>query len=200
VAAVVEHHGGPVLARIHSLDGTIHLGDLGGLILVLDTGHNNAASTSADDAVGQVCKLEEVAVDEERPAAVAQICTTHIVVALNAAALAWLDVWGCGGSGQWDGTEERWRARLLGRGRTLPQRRARRELRCRGGRGGRGLAMRGWRRRGLSSSFQAAAGLVLLIPGGGGGACAWRGGCSARGWPARMGRNRRAGWLGMKVG
>jgi hypothetical protein len=39
------------------------------------------------------------------------------VVALNAAALAWLDVWGCGGSGQWDGMEERWRARLLGRGR-----------------------------------------------------------------------------------
>jgi hypothetical protein len=124
---------------------------------VLDTGHSNAASTSADDAVGQVCKLEEVAVDEEHPAAVAQICTTHAVVALNAAALAWLDVWGCGGSGQWDGTEERWRARLLGRRRALPQRR---ELRCGGGRGGRGLAMRGRRRRGLSS-FQAAAGLAL---------------------------------------
>jgi hypothetical protein len=55
----------------------------------------------------------------------------------------------------------------------------------------------GW--AGAGNARVAAVGLVLLIPGGGGD-CAWRGGCSARGWPAQMGRNRRMGWLGMKVG
>jgi hypothetical protein len=56
-----------------------------------------------------------------------------------------------------------------------------------------GVAVRGWAWwAGAGNARVAAAGLVLLLPGGGG-ACAWRGGCSARGWPARMGRNRRAG-------
>jgi hypothetical protein len=62
-----------------------------------------------------------------------------------------------------------------------------------------GVAVRGWARwAGAGNARAAATGLVLLP--GGGGACAWRGGCSARGWPAWMGRNRRMGWMGMKVG
>jgi hypothetical protein len=110
---------------------------------------------------------------------------------LNAAALAWLDVWGCGGSGQWDGMEERWRARLLGRGRAALVAGVAR------------VAVRGWARWARAGNARvAAAGLVLLLPGGGG-ACPpsrRRGGCSARDWPARMGQNRQMGWLGMKVG
>lgn len=74
---------------------------------MLDTGQINAADTSANDAVGQVRKVEEVTFDEECLVAVAWIgCTTCNVVALDAVAPTWMDMWGRSGSGQWDGTEE----------------------------------------------------------------------------------------------
>lgn len=47
VGTVAEHHGGPVLARVHRLGGAIYLGGLGGLVLMLDTGDENTASAAA---------------------------------------------------------------------------------------------------------------------------------------------------------
>jgi hypothetical protein len=71
VVAVVEHHGGPVLARIYRLDGIVHPGGHDRLVLVLDAGHGNAAD--GGEEVGQVREVEEVVVDEDHLAAVARI-------------------------------------------------------------------------------------------------------------------------------
>jgi hypothetical protein len=73
VGAVEEHHGGPVLARVHGLDGAVHLGGLGGPVVVLDAGDGEAGGLHGGhgrEEVGDVGEVEEVAVDEERPAAV----------------------------------------------------------------------------------------------------------------------------------
>jgi hypothetical protein len=71
VVAVVEHHGGPVLARIYHLDGIVHPGGHDGLVLVLDASHDNAVGDGKE--VGQVHEVEEVVVDEDRLATVARI-------------------------------------------------------------------------------------------------------------------------------
>lgn len=62
--AVVEHHGGPVLARIYHLDFIVHPGGHDGLVLVLDASHANAAGDGEE--VSQVHEVEEVVVDEDR--------------------------------------------------------------------------------------------------------------------------------------
>jgi hypothetical protein len=71
VVAVVEHHGGLVLARIYRLDGIVHPGGHDGLVLVLDAGHGNAAD--GGEEAGQVHEVEEVVVDEDHLATVARI-------------------------------------------------------------------------------------------------------------------------------
>jgi hypothetical protein len=71
VVAVIEHHGGPVFARIHSLDGVVHPSGHDGLVLVLDAGHSNAVG--GGEEVGQVREVQEVIVDEDRLAVVARI-------------------------------------------------------------------------------------------------------------------------------
>uniref|UniRef100_A0A0D9WMP3 Uncharacterized protein n=1 Tax=Leersia perrieri TaxID=77586 RepID=A0A0D9WMP3_9ORYZ len=71
VAAVEQHHGRPVLARVGRLHGAVHLGRLRGPIVVVHAQHGVAWVGITGHEFGDVGDEEEVAVDEERPAAVA---------------------------------------------------------------------------------------------------------------------------------
>jgi hypothetical protein len=71
VAAVEEHHGRPVLARVHRLHGAVHLGGLPGRVVVVHAQHGVARVGEARQ-LRDVGDEEKVAVHEERPPAVAR--------------------------------------------------------------------------------------------------------------------------------
>ncbi|CAD5192628.1 unnamed protein product [Musa acuminata subsp. malaccensis] len=70
VGAVIEDEGGPVFAGVNGLDGAVHLGGLGRGVVVVDA-HDGEAGVTEGEESGGVVQEEEVAVDEEGPAAVA---------------------------------------------------------------------------------------------------------------------------------
>jgi hypothetical protein len=64
---VEQHQRGPVLARVHGLRGAVHLGGLGGTIVVLHA-IDRLRHPRVFDEARDVIKPQEIGVAEQRPA------------------------------------------------------------------------------------------------------------------------------------
>ena len=71
VSAVVEHHGRPVLAGIRGLDRAVHFYRLFGGVFVVNA-HDGVSIVGEGEELSHVREVEEVAVNEDRPAGVAR--------------------------------------------------------------------------------------------------------------------------------